>query len=112
MFALVVAAGGGCGSSHRSPEPHRTAARRSRSPIALAELHGRIVLSRRGDIWVANADASRLRRLTSRRGDEFDPSWSPDGSRIAYRDSRRGVNDNDEIYVMHADGSRLNVDRP
>jgi TolB protein len=105
MLVLSAPAGVGCGSTQRSPEPRRTAARPAGPPIALAELHGRIVLSRRGDIWVANADGSKLRRLTSRRGDEFDPSWSPDGSRIAYRDSRRGVNDNDEIYVMRADGS-------
>ncbi|MFL5871655.1 MAG: hypothetical protein ACJ75R_11265 [Solirubrobacterales bacterium] len=43
--------------------------------------------------------------MTDRRGPEFDPSWSPDGSRIAYRDSRRGINQNDELYVIDADGS-------
>jgi TolB protein len=79
--------------------------RRSDHPIALKSLHGRIVFSRRDDIWSANADGSRLRRLTSGRGPEFDPSWSPDGSQIVYRDSRRGINNNDEIYTMNADGS-------
>lgn len=44
--------------------------------------------------------------MTHRRGPEFDPSWSPDGKQIAYRDSRRGINNNDEIYVMDADGRR------
>jgi TolB protein len=43
--------------------------------------------------------------LTDRPGPEFDPSWSPDGRRITYRDSRRGINRNDEIYVMDADGT-------
>jgi TolB protein len=71
-------------------------------PIAL---HGRIAYSHAGDVWVAHADGTHARRLTHRRGDEFDPSWSPDGRRIAYRDSRRGINRNDEIYVMDADGS-------
>jgi TolB protein len=63
------------------------------------------VFSRGDDIWTANADGSALRRLTRRRGPEFDPSWAPDGKQIAYRDSRRGINRNDEIYVMDADGS-------
>jgi Tol biopolymer transport system component len=57
------------------------------------------------DIMIVNADGSDPLRLTTREGDEFDPSWSPDGSMIAYRDSHLGINHNDEIYVMKADGS-------
>src|ERR671926_494530 len=38
-------------------------------------------------------------------GPEFDAAWSPDGSRIVYRDSRRGINVDDEIYAVGADGS-------
>jgi TolB protein len=46
------------------------------------------------------------------RGPQEDPSWSPDGRRIAYRDSRRGFNLNDEIYVMNRDGThRRNLTR-
>jgi TolB protein len=67
---------------------------------------GRVAFSHRGDIWTARPDGSELRRLTRGRGPEEDPSWSPDGRRIAYRDSRRGFNLNDEIYVMASDGSR------
>jgi Tol biopolymer transport system component len=52
-------------------------------------------------------DGTHRRRLMRLRGPEFDPSWSPDGRRLAFRDSRRGINENDEIYVMDADGSRL-----
>jgi Tol biopolymer transport system component len=43
------------------------------------------VLGREG-IWVMNADGSARRRLTRRAGDG-DPTWSPDGRRIAYRSS-------------------------
>jgi Tol biopolymer transport system component len=74
-------------------------------PLALSSLRGRIALSRGDDVWVTAADGSHARRLTSRPGPEFDPSWSPDGSRIVYRDSRRGINANDELYVMNSDGS-------
>jgi Tol biopolymer transport system component len=51
------------------------------------------------------ADGTHVLRLTRRRGDELDPAWSPDGRAIVYRDSRRGINNDDEIYVMNADGS-------
>lgn len=32
-------------------------------------------------------------------------TWAPDGRRVVYRDSRRGVNRNDEICIAAADGS-------
>lgn len=55
----------------------------------------RIVFSRRmedgsQDLWVVDSDGENLRRLTSHRGGEFGvpisltPSWSPDGTRLAY----------------------------
>jgi Tol biopolymer transport system component len=57
------------------------------------------------DVLVAAADGSGLRRLTSTAGPQFDPSFSPDGRRIVYRDSRHGINRDDEIWVMNVDGS-------
>jgi dipeptidyl aminopeptidase/acylaminoacyl peptidase len=56
------------------------------------------------DVLVARADGSGVRRLTSAPGPQFDPSFSPDGSMIAYRDSRHGINQDDEIWVMDRDG--------
>src|SRR5689334_18326788 len=100
VLAVVAASSAGCGSHGTSTQPDR-----GRTAIALAELRGRIVFSRFDDIWTANADGSAPRRLTTRRGAEFDPSWAPGGEQIAYRDSRRGFNHNDDIYVMNADGS-------
>ena len=38
-------------------------------------------------------------------GPEFDGGWSPDGEWVVYRDSTRGINENDEIFVAAADGS-------
>ena len=35
----------------------------------------------------------------------FDPSWSPDGERIAFASDRKGDFENFEIYVIDADGS-------
>jgi len=37
------------------------------------------------DVYVAALDGSRLRRLTTSPGADFDPSWSPDHRHVAYR---------------------------
>lgn len=80
--------------------------------IRLSSLEGQIAFGHAEDISVARPDGSGERRLTSRVGPEDDPSWSPDGSRLVYRDSRRGYNRNDEIFVMNVDGSgRKNLTR-
>ena len=56
------------------------------------------------NIWVMRRDGTGLRRLTSTDSAttiEFDPSWSRDGSQIAFRSNRYG------IAVADADGGRL-----
>jgi TolB protein len=64
------------------------------------------------DVFVVDPGGSRRLRLTRRPGPEFDPSWSPDGRRLVYRDSRRGINKDDEIFVMNANGTRMrNISR-
>jgi Tol biopolymer transport system component len=112
LLVLVSVGIAGCGSHGKATAPKPAHSPAAHAPIALAELRGHIVFSLRDDIWTANADGSSPRRLTSGRGPEFDPSWSPDGSRIVYRDSRRGINRNDEIYVIDTDGlERRNLTR-
>ncbi len=54
------------------------------------------------EIYVMNADGSDPRRLTNQRGEDYWPTWSPDGTQIAFASERDG---NFEIYVMNADGS-------
>lgn len=86
--------------------------RQADSEIRLASLRGRIVFSQpdrldeERDILTARPDGTDVRRLTRGGGPEDDPTWSPDGTRIAYRDSRRGYNQNDEIFVMSSNGSK------
>jgi TolB protein len=64
------------------------------------------------DVYVVNADGSGLRRLTDDPGADFDPSWSRDGRRIAYRHEGAGGDSTAEIYVMNANGShRRNLTR-
>jgi len=61
------------------------------------------------DIYILNVDSILQaknevisKRLTTHPATDFDPTWSPDGTHIAFRSQRDG---NDEIYVMNADGS-------
>jgi Tol biopolymer transport system component len=71
------------------------------------------VSSRDGDyaIFTMAADGSGEGRLTEAEGDaegqddlffQIEPSWSPDGTRIAFASGRSGSSD---IYVMNADGT-------
>jgi TolB protein len=73
--------------------------------IPREDLEGRIVFDDFEDVYTMNADGSDLATVAGRVGAEFDGSWSPDGSEIAYRDSRRGINNDDEIFIVSADGT-------
>ena len=53
-------------------------------------------------IYIMKADGSGQRRLTRERAPDFDPAWSPDGTRIVFVSRRFGGED---ILVMNADGS-------
>ena len=55
-----------------------------------------------GDIYVVNADGTERRRLTRDPAEEFDPAWSPDGTKIAFSRSDGGRY---QIFVMNADGT-------
>jgi Tol biopolymer transport system component len=65
------------------------------------------------DIYVMNADGSGQRRLTRNEATDSDPSWSPDGTKIAFRRvvgvvrcGPRGCGPAEsDIFVMNADGS-------
>ena len=120
-FLVIVSSISGCTSTGGDPSPDGSSPSPSPepspidarvpvvigAPIDTSTLRGRIVLSSEDDVYSADADGEHLVRLTDRRGPEFDPAWAPDGSRIVYRDSRRGINRNDEIFTMAADGSDI-----
>jgi hypothetical protein len=54
------------------------------------------------DINVMNPDGSEQTRLTSNPDVDEEPSWSPDGTKIAFTSYREGGG---EVFVMNADGS-------
>ena len=62
---------------------------------------GRIAFVYADDLWTAEADGSRPRRLTSHPGVESRPRFSPDGKTIAFSASYDG---NLDVYTIPVDG--------
>jgi len=71
--------------------------------------NGRIAFASERDgnfeIYMMNPDGTGLVRLTNHPSNDFNPSWSPDGTKIAFA-SDRGDGDYD-VYVMNSDGGGL-----
>jgi tricorn protease len=61
----------------------------------------RVVFVSEDDLWEVAVDGGRARRLTANPGPSSYPSFSPDGSRIAYTGRDEGMT---EVHVMDADG--------
>ncbi len=102
---LLLAACSGGSAPHRpdptvKPRASSFTATGTRSAVTL--LSGRIVFDNFHDVWSINADGTDLTRLTKSPWPEFDATWSPDGTRIAFRSEPKG---DQEIWLMNADGS-------
>src|SRR6266498_2227045 len=104
--ALVLGACSG-GSDREQPQDRpspSTAASDAPGPSGgdRSSLSGRIVFVNYHDVWSSNADGTGLTRLTQSPWPEFDATWSPDGTQIAFRSEPNG---DQEIWLMNADGS-------
>ena len=63
----------------------------------------RIVFTNNGNgIWVMRPDGGNPHAITQK--DDIDPTWSPDGSMIAFASSRSGKR---QLYVMEKNGSDI-----
>ena len=56
------------------------------------------------DVWIIDADGSRERNLSNTPGDDWWPSWSPDGSRIAVVESATPGSEG-HFMVVNRDGT-------
>ena len=64
----------------------------------------RIIFTNNGNgLWVMNPDGSDPHAITFK--DDIDPTWSPDGSMIAFASNRNG---NRQLFVANANGKKAN----
>ncbi len=71
-------------------------------PVAAAApgANGKIAVSKAGDIWLVDSGGTQWTQLTSAGTLEWSPSWSSDGSQIAY-----ACLNNTAVCLMNKDGS-------
>ncbi|MEI6179300.1 MAG: hypothetical protein WCP31_00985 [Chloroflexales bacterium] len=81
------------------PTPESTAVQGPTGRIAFtASIDGN------NEIFVMNANGMASVNVTNSPADDYDPTWSPDGSQLAFTSKRDG---NLDIYVVNADGTNL-----
>lgn len=56
-----------------------------------------------GDLWIADKEGKSAKRLTSSASEESDPTFSPDGTKIAYTGNHEN---NADVYVISVNGGQ------
>ena len=78
-------------------------------PLIQRSLPGRLVFTARqngiSQIVTMHADGTERTRLSDLTANDFEPTWSPDGTQIAFASERNGGG----IYLMHADGTNVRL---
>ena len=57
------------------------------------------------DIWLVDVESGEMIQLTDSEADDYDPAWSPDGSRLVF--VSLVDEQNSEIYIVDKDGADL-----
>jgi len=97
-WTVIVLFTGVSGPAEPGLSGHAPDARMLRFPDVSAE---QIVFAYAGDLWVVSRQGGTARRLSSPKGQEMFPKFSPDGSRIAFSGNYDG---NTDVYVMPTGG--------
>lgn len=84
-------------SRHPSPAPN---GQRIAFAVSMQDLTTRVWMH---DLYAVDRNGLNMRRLTFLDGEETEPSWSPNGARIAFTHVR--PNGRSDIWVMNADGT-------
>jgi len=99
-LALILLLPAGAMAAEIDDLTHVPDARMLRFPDVSAES---IVFSYAGDLWTVPRDGGTARRLSSPKGNEMFPKFSPDGRLIAFSGNYDG---NTDVYVVGAQGGQ------
>ncbi len=88
-----------------SPDGKRIAYRKVISTPGFYDDRNLTLSDTNSEVFIANSDGSGEMNLSKSAAYDAWPSWSPDGSRIAFGSNRAGIT---QIYLVNVDGSHLN----